>query len=296
MKYIFMLIAILLSVMNACILKKYGEINKKNYSPFLFNAGVSIVWIIILFTLFLFVDSRISLGAIVYGVVYGVILFAFLLFKTQSMANGPVSLSTLIGSCAFVIATGFGVFYANEKVSTIQLIGMLMLLISLIMCVNPQRSGEKLTGKWFFYCFGFFLAGGLVGVLYKLFGNSPFSFDVEIMLLTAAIVSSLLFSIVGIVQAKSFSKIKPDKTILIFMLLSGIASCLYIRMNLSLSNIIPSIVFFPVSNGGMVILSTVIGRIVFKEKLNTLQLCGIAIGCIAVVITGCGDYLYNIFF
>ena len=294
MKYIFMLISILLSVMNACLLRKYGEVNKKNYSPFLFNAGVSVVWIIILFALFVFGDSKVSLGAIAYGVAYGVILFAFLLFKTQSMAHGPVSLSTLIGSCAFVIATGFGVVYANEKVSTLQLVGMLMLLISLIMCVNPQKSSEKLTKKWFIYCFGFFLAGGMVGVLYKLFGKSPFGNEVETMFLTAAIVSLLLFSIVGIVHAKSVSKIKPDKTILIFMLLSGMASCLYIRMNLSLSSVIPSIVFFPVSNGGMVIFSTIIGRIVFKERLNKLQLWGIAMGCIAVVINGCGDYLCNL--
>lgn len=294
MKYIFMTISILLSVMNACVLRKYGKVNERGYNPFLFNAGVSFVWVAIMLMMLLLSDDQISAGAIIYGAIYGVILFAFLFFKTQSMATGPVSLSTLIGSCAFVIATGFGVVYANEAVSTIQLIGMLLLFVSLIMCVNPKKSGEKLTGKWLFYCLGFFLAGGFVGILYRLFGASPSSKDVEVMLLTAATVSLLLFAVTGVLQAKTSENIKPDKKIILFMLLSGIASCAYIRMNLSLSNVIPSVIFFPVSNGGMVILSTVMGRVMFKEKLNALQLFGIAVGCIAVVITGCGDYLYHL--
>lgn len=84
------------------------------------------------------------------------------------------------------------------------------------------------------------------------------------------------------------------KNILIYMLLSGLASCAYIRINLSISNVIPSVIFFPISNGGMVILSTVVGRVAFGEKLNRVQLLGIAIGCLAVVITGCGDYLYQL--
>lgn len=294
MKYILMTISIMFSVMNACVLRKYGKVNKKEYNPFLFNAGVSVVWVVIMLMMLFFSDDRISRGAVIYGAVYGAILFAFLFFKTQAMATGPVSLSTLIASCAFVIATGFGVVYAKESVSTMQVIGMILLLVSLVMCVNPQKSGEKLSVGWLCYCLGFFLAGGFVGILYRLFGASSSSKDVEVMLLTAATVSLLLFAVTGVIAAKTKENIKPDKKVVIFMLLSGIASCAYIRMNLSLANVIPSVIFFPVSNGGMVILSTIIGQMVFKEKLNTLQLFGIAVGCIAVVITGCGDYLLKL--
>lgn len=294
MKYVLMAVSILLSVVNASVLKQYAKVNKRGYSPFLFNAGVSLVWVVILLGLLLCSDNTISTGALIYGGIYGVILFAFLLFKTQSMATGPVSLSTLIGSCAFVIATGFGVVYAKETVSPMQLIGMGLLIVSLVLCVNPKKSEEKLTGKWLLCCLGFFLAGGFVGILYRLFGASDASADMEVMLLTAALVSLVLFLLFGLVQTKDAPARKPDKNILIYMLLSGLASCAYIRINLSISNVIPSVIFFPVSNGGMVILSTVVGRVAFGEKLNRVQLFGIAIGCLAVVITGCGDYLYQL--
>lgn len=299
MKYLFMSISILLSVANACLLRKYADVNRKNnYSPFLFNAGVSLVWIVILCVCFALSGTAFSTGALVYGAVYGVILCAFLLFKTQCMAEGPVSLSTLIGSCAFIIATWFGVVYAKESVNRFQLIGMFMLLVSLVLCVNPKKSTEKLTAKWFLYCLGFFLAGGFVGILYKLFGKSDAKGDVDAMMLTASLVSAVLFAAVGYVKEKSkgTNNILPKKSAILYILLSGVASCAYIRMNLSLSAVIPSVIFFPVSNGGMVIFSTIAGKLLFKERLNTIQIAGIVIGCIAVVITGCGDYLFGLIF
>lgn len=299
MKYILMTVSILLSVVNACLLRSYSRVDgKREYSPFLFNAGVSVVWILILLVSFLIMGRGFSVGALIYGSVYGVILCAFLFFKTQSMAEGPVSLSTLIGSCAFVIATWFGVVYANERVNSFQLAGMAMLIVSLVLCVNPKKSGEKLTVKWMFYCLGFFIAGGFVGILYKLFGKSDASNDVDAMILIASVVSAVLFFAVGAIREKKKNSITllPDKKTLLFVVMCGVASCVYIRLNVSLSAIIPSVIFFPVSNGGMVILSTVIGKIVFKEKLNNIQVVGIIIGCIAVVVTGCGEALYKFIF
>lgn len=298
MEYVFMAISIVLSVVNACLLRGYSAKNQEeNYSPFLFNAGVSVVWILIMTACFLLSGvGAVSPIAIGFGTVYGVILCAFLFFKTQCMAEGPVSLSTLIGSCAFVIATWFGVFYADESVNCFQIIGMLLLLVSLFLCVNPNKSTEKLTAKWFLYCLGFFLAGGCVGIIYKLFGGSSAKTEYDAMILTASAVSAVLFFAVGLIKERGKRKIKPHKAAILFMILCGFASCAYIRMNITLSNIIPSVVFFPVSNGGMVILSTIGGKLFFKERLNKVQIIGIIIGCIAVVITGSGAYLWNLIF
>jgi len=77
------------------------------------------------------------------------------------------------------------------------------------------------------------------------------------------------------------------------MLLCGIAGCIYIRLNVSLSKVIPGAIFFPVSNGGMVILSTIMGKILFGEKLKPIQMFGILIGLIAIIINGCGDVLWE---
>lgn len=294
MKYTLMVISIILSVMNACLLKAFSK-NKEEISPFFFNTGVNIVWTVILCSVYIINGAEHSSVSIAFGAFYGILLFAFLYFKTQSMATGSVSLSTLIGSCAFVVATGFGVIYCNETINIFQIIGMIMLFAALFLCVNPKKSGEKISAKWLLYCFGFFLSGGFVGVLYKLFGKSSGKGEADAMMLTASILSMLLFLLSELIKNKNNKIPHISKSALFFILFSGIASCLYIRMNLSLSNLIPSVIFFPVSNGGMVILSTIAGKIIFKEKLSGTQTAGIIIGCAAVVITGCGEALFRQF-
>ena len=172
-----------------------------------------------------------------------------------------------------------------------------MLFISLLLCVNPKKSGEKLTAKWFVYSFLFFLAGGAVGIIYKVFAKSDAAGEYNGMMLTASIVSAILFFVFGLLvnlfSKKQMPKIR--KSSLMYIILCGIVSCVYIRLNLSLSAVIPSAVFFPVSNGAMVILSTVTGKLFFSEKLNKTQITGILIGLAAIVITGCSDLLMKLF-
>lgn len=298
MNYLLMSVAIFFAALNSLILRKFkNRTFKTSGDVFFFNGAISLIWIIIMILWSVIsADFVFSLPAILFGMVYGVILCMFLYFKTESLANGPVSLTTLIGSCAFIIATGFGVVYNSEKVSIFQAIGMALILVSLVMCIFPKKGGEKLTLKWFFFCFMFFLAGGFVGIFYKIFGASAVKDNVNTMMLSASVTSAILFFLAGLlingVKKEKCPTIKKEA--LIYILLSGIAGCVYIRLNVSLSKVIPSAVFFPVSNGAMVIISTMAGGLMFKEKLNKLQLTGIILGLIAIIINGCGDVVYQL--
>lgn len=298
MEYVLMAVSIAFSVVNACLLHKFGNRTfQTDGDAFVFNAGISTIWTIILTVWFIVGgDYRFSWEALGFGVAYGVILCLFLYTKMTSMSGGPVSLTTLIGSCAFIIATGFGVLYASESINTFQIIGIPMILVSLVLCVNPKKSEEKVSPKWLRDCLLFFLAGGLVGILYKVFGLSNVADQTNIMMLTAAIVSAILFTACGfgVNAVKKTGRPRIAKAALIFVLLSGISSCVYIRLNISLSAVIPSAIFFPVSNGAMVILSTVTGKLFFKEKLNKTQLTGILIGLLAILIIGCGEAVWNL--
>ena len=297
--YPLMALSIIFSVINACLLHKFGNKDIKTTGDlFFFNGGISIVWTFILSIWFLAEGGKsITPTALIFGVIYGIILCAFLFFKMQSMAEGPVSLSTLIGSCAFIIATWFGVFYIPENISFFQIAGQILLFVSLFLCVNPKKSGEKLTGKWFIYSFFFFLAGGAVGIIYKVFAKSDAAGEYNGMMLTASVISAVLFFVTGLLvnifSKKEVPKIR--KSALSYIILCGIVSCVYIRLNLSLSAVIPSAIFFPVSNGAMVILSTLTGKLFFSEKLNKMQITGILIGLIAIIITGCSDLLLKLF-
>ncbi len=288
--YFLLFVAVAFTVANACVLKQFNNRDIRNTGDiFWFNGGVSVLWICILSAFSLVTnDFELSITSIVFGSIYGVIICMFLLFKNLAVTNGPVALTTLIGSCTFLITTIFGVLYYKQDIKLMQIVGISLIFISLFLCINPKKSTQKLTAKWFLFSLIFFLAGGGVGVIYMMFGKSDAAAEINGMMLCAAIVATVLYFLVGAilngVQKKSCPKI--HKSALIFILLSGIATCTYMRMNLYISTVIPSVVFFPVSNGSVVILSAVFGRILFKEKLTKIQVLGMVIGLAALVITG----------
>ncbi len=292
--------SVLLASLNSIILRKFK--NRTFRTPgdsFFFNGGLSVIWTVIMLCWFFVSGERaISPTAVIFGAVYGVILCMFLFFKNESIASGPVSLTSLIGNCAFIIATWFGVIYAQESVSMFQLVGMALILVALFLCINPKKSAEKLTARWFIYCIAFFFAGGFIGMFYKVFGKSSAANEVNGMMLTASVVSCVLFFAVGLIVNKAAKKPLPKikKEALIYILLSGITGCVYIRLNVSLSAVIPSAIFFPVANGGIVIITTAAGALIFKEKLNKIQIAGVIVGVLAIVITGCGEFLWNLMF
>ena len=64
----------------------------------------------------------------------------------------------------------------------------------------------------------------------------------------------------------------------------GVAGCVYNRLNIYLSGAMANAVFFPLFNGGNIILSSLAGRIFFREKLSGLQIAGIVCGMFAVIL------------
>ena len=291
MEYFFMAVSILSSVSGNMILHAYKNRSFKTPGDvFLFNAGISCIWFVVMLAWsVLSGDFSISAGSVIYGVIYGVILCMFWYFKTQSMSSGPVALSTLIGNCAFIIATWFGVVYANETVVPIQFVGMVIIVIALVMCINPWNSSQKLTPSWFVWCGAFFLAGGLLGMFNKVFGKSAFLQEINAMILIASLVSAALFALLGFLINKTTHHPKPQiyKDSLIYIVTCGFFGCIYIRMSLWLAGVIPSVILFPVGNGANVLLSTLCGLLLFKEKLKITEIIGIFVGLGAILLIGC---------
>ena len=55
------------------------------------------------------------------------------------------------------------------------------------------------------------------------------------------------------------------------------------KLNLFLSGVMDSAVFFPIVNGGGLVLATIAALIIFREKLTKKQWCGVVIGTISVL-------------
>ena len=67
------------------------------------------------------------------------------------------------------------------------------------------------------------------------------------------------------------------------MLLVGGGCAVNNKLNLYLSGVLDSAVFFPIVNGGGLVLTTFASSVLFKEKLNTKQWIGLIVGIVSVL-------------
>lgn len=295
MDYILLTLSIVFSVLAASLFRVFSNSNKNGVSVFLYNAVSTAVWFFVLFpTMLSNPDRSVTTHSVIYGIFYGLMLFLYLYYKCRAMATGPVALTTLIGSSCFIVATLFGVIYCREGITVFQIIGIILMLISIFLCLNLKLGGEKVSKKWFLNCLGFFLSNSTIGIIYKLFGSVSNGNDYDCMLITAAITAIVLYAVCDIFKNRAEGKkfTYPGNKLVGLMLLTGFSTCVYIRLNLYLSNALPSVVFFPVANAAIIILSTIIGFACFKEKLKLIQIGGIILGIVAIIFSSCIHLLF----
>ena len=67
------------------------------------------------------------------------------------------------------------------------------------------------------------------------------------------------------------------------MIASGACAAVNNKFNLYLSGVMDSAVFFPIVNGGGLVLTTLAAVLLFKEKLSKKQWIGVVLGIASVV-------------
>jgi multidrug transporter EmrE-like cation transporter len=70
---------------------------------------------------------------------------------------------------------------------------------------------------------------------------------------------------------------------LAFALVCGICTFGMNFLNLKLSGLLPSQLFFPIVNGSAIILSSVMSVLLFKEKLTKKQIIGLCGGIVSLI-------------
>lgn len=291
--YLLLCISICFAVANNLLLHGFGNRGLRGMGDvLLFNSFVSLVWLAVL--AILNGGAAISVSAWLWGAAYGSVTAAFLLCKMQALSTGPVSITSFIGCSSLILSTAFGVIYFHEAVSTIQIFGVVLLLFALLLTIGKSDSNDanekKASAKWLIWCFLFCLCSGAVGIIFKLHQSSPSRGEVNQMMLAASIVSALLFAVAAFaVSAKDGKKCpRVGRPAWLFVVACGLVSCGYNRLNIVLSGGIPSIIFFPLFNGTLILVASLLAALIFREKITKRQIFGMLTGFAALVLISVG--------
>lgn len=230
------------------------------------------------------------------------------IFLMKAVETGPVSLSSLFYSCGFILPTVYGAIAYQESVHWLQILGIFVVLVSFSLSVDNSDQ-KKFNFTWFFYAIASAVCSGLIGIFQKIFVveyGKTYSLDsfLALSFLLIIVISFLFYVYLSFRenrQKESDSNGKReklplklerlDKITLLFTLLLGLILAFHNKICTYLSGALPSVLYFPVMNGGVISVTALLSGLIFQEKLTKKQWVSIATCFLAIGLIALGKYL-----
>lgn len=273
-------LSILSSVTQNCI---FNRVSKKDLATsshiYYFNTITSFICLLIFGTMLLF--GKISLFTVLLGVVFGVMTALRNVYNMKALAVGPMNITLMITTSSTIIPTLSGVFF-GERFSLTKL-ALVFVLIAFIYLSLQNGEQKAMNKKWFLFVMLTFFTQGLVGVLQKVHQNSVYREEASGFLFVTFLLACLFN------RSRVKEKVKElnfGKKQILFALICGLCTFTMNFLNLKLAGVLPSQIFFPVVNGGSMVLSQIMSVVMFKEIPTKKQIVGLA-GGIATLIAIC---------
>ncbi len=177
-----------------------------------------------------------------------------------------------------IIPTMSGVFFGEGF--SIPKLFVVVVLIFFIYLSLEKKGDAKINRRWLVFCSLTFIFQGSIGVLQKIHQSSVHKGETGSFLLLAFI-CSLIYS--RIRAQKGFKELNFKRKHLLFAVLCGVCTFGMNFLNLRLSGVLPSQLFFPVVNGSAIVLSSIMSILLFREKLAKKQIVGLCGGIISLI-------------
>jgi drug/metabolite transporter (DMT)-like permease len=215
-------------------------------------------------------------GAIILSCLF---IAVFNLMALTSQRNG-VSVASVAGKMSIVIPVLFGIYLYDESLTIQKSIGIILALFAVLLTISKEKTTVK-KGS-FLLPLLLFLGSGIIDTLIKYIQTSYVT-DSELPLFSA-----ILFLQAGLLGVIIFL-IKPTKiygkNIIAGLLLGAVNyySIIYLLKALS-HKTMGSAEVFTINNVAIVMLTTLVGLLFFKEKLILKNWIGISIAIISILL------------
>ena len=251
----------------------------KNEMFYFFNMTVSLFTAICI----LIMSGGIEISAFTFkmGILFGVITALQQFFNLKALNEGPYAYTGVIASLSSIIPAFSGYFIWNEEITVYQIFGIVLMVLCFICSADFKKEEKTTSKKWYFYIVILFFATGFIGIMQKIHQSSLYKGELNGFLVISFFISFLYSLFCYLRQSKPV-----DLTLNVWLLIfiSAISIALNSKINLYLSGMMKSAIFFPIVNGGGLMLTAISSQIIFKEKLDAQKWLGIIIGIIAVVL------------
>ena len=276
---VFYLTAIILGITFQNVIKKPYAEKTNGKGPYFFSLLIS--FSAMLFFVFTSNGFEWNKDVILYSTFFAVSYVIATVFAVYAIGSGPLSITSLIIAYSLIMPTVYGLVFLGDSFSTKLFIGIVLLVISLFL-INKKNSEAPITFRWIIYVILAFVGNGMCSVFQKM---EQVAFDGryknEFMMIALAGVVVIL-SVLVLTKERHEIKIYA-KAGWHIAIACGIANGVVNLFVMILSNLMPVSVMFPLVSAGGIIITYLISRFFYKEKLTKTQFVGFLIGIASVI-------------
>lgn len=217
------------------------------------------------------------------GIFLGVLfILNFFLIGICSHKAG-MCITTVASKMSLVIPMTFSILMFSEPVSALKVISILLAVVSVFLCTyRPDNFGTKFKFAQIILPVSLFLGMGIVDSL-VIFSKEKYVADAEASLFSASLfaisfICGLAYSVTKVATIKSFAKI--NVWLCGIMLGALNFGSIYFVIRAMNSEVLSNSIIYGICNTTAVLLSIILGMLIFKEKMSHLNLFG---GFMAIV-------------
>lgn len=221
-------------------------------------------------------------GSIVLGAMF-IVVFSLMVITTQ---KGGMSVVSVASKMSVAIPVIFVIIYYKESLGLLKIVGIALALVSVYLVSVRKRDGLSIDMKYFIFPLMVFLGSGIIESSIKFLENTYVPDD-EISLFSA---STFFFAFVTGIAFYSLKKLRKTSNFKRKDVLGGFLlgipnyfSIYFFILALRIDGLDSSSIFI-INNVSIVLLSTLLGIVIFKEKIIRKNWIGIAIAVLSIML------------
>ena len=239
--------------------------------------------VLVLFTVIDRDGLRISAYSLILGIFFSAVMIAGQAFYILAQSKGPVSLNTFIYCCGFIIPSVYGMIQDRASVSPLRLLGFVLLIAVLYVYILPRKT--KVNGKWVLCISMASLMSGVTGIMQRVHQTSDYANELNSFLSVAFFFCTLFsFALFTFTRKTVCKQTQRGRSWAVLSCSAGLVIALLNITNLFLAGALPSIIFYPVFNGAVTLLTGAVAALVFHEHLKLRQICCLIFGIGAILL------------
>ncbi len=275
---LFYLVAIIIGILGQSILKKHYTQKTNGWGVYLFNTLTSAAALLF----FVVTSSKLdfNLSFVPYSIGFAISYAIASVFMVLAIAYGSLSLTSLFVSYSLMIPTFYGLII-GDPIGKGFIPGMILLIISLFL-TNKSDEKTKISFKWIIFVILSFVGNGMCTVVQKMQQvASNGAYKNEFMIVALAIVTIVMLIMTLFTERKDIKLFA--KSGWHWAIICGVLNGMVNLFVMILSSRMPVSLMFPLISAGGLVVTYIVSRFFYKEKLTKIQSIGFIFGLAAVV-------------